>query len=941
VTKAGTGAAWGRWLPWGGGLALLLFALLGALAGVVTVPEGSFAVVGRPGGQGGRLIESGRGWRLPGLESVAVFSDERLTIDGSAPWISAEGARLERPYRFILHLRRGTPGTLLESKAAGGVELHARKIAADAFAALGGGASGDDSREQLVPAVAAFLAPLGVVPDSLKIFDPRAVVELGSAELNDLRAVYQGPDNPVMVVGIDSADWVLIDLLMARGDLPVLESLKERGAWGVLKSMKPTLSPLLWTTVVTGKTPDVHGIVDFLVDDPRTGIPSPITSRFRRVKALWSILTDMGQESLTVAWWATWPVEAVDGVMISDRVAYSLFAGSGRSSLSLAIHPPDVADSLAGLVVDAEDVSLETINEIINISDRDYQQKRRSLKNPDSYQDPVAHLFRILASTRTYHQMAVSRLKSSQPPLSLIYYQGIDEVNHRFAHCALPAMKWCDREEAESSSLAVQNFYRLQDKLLGELLEVADPGTVVMVISDHGFASGDQRHTDVPPDIEGKPGRWHTLDGIIIAAGPGVRPGRLPVDPGLMDITPTVLSLLRLPVAADMPGSVILPIAGDPGASGSATLSTYETPDRSPAGFDPAGGESVPGMDEEMLARLRALGYLGGEGEGQPARAGTVTGLVNNANALLARKKYSEAAPLYQEALVQAPAFLPARLGLAQAWIGMGQETDGWMELESALVQGTDLDEGILLKVSAYLKGEGKPREGAALFGRLPVREDLEAGRLAGMGILLSAAGDSGAAEAALKSALARAPAMPEALRALFGLKSERGAYEELIPVLEEALSARPEGVVAGNLLGLAYERSGRSDDGVAILEQLLTMSPRDIVALTNLAGMYLRRNDPGKALPHLVRALEVDPARVETRVNMILARGRLGDLDGAREIFDEDGGARESKVLLNAMAAACHLNGASEEARKHLLRSLELEPSQTEARKLLEKIGT
>src|SRR5262249_43973801 len=130
----------------------------------------------------------------------------------------------------------------------------------------------------------------------------------------------------IAILGLDGADWELIDPLLARGEMPNLARLKERGAWGNMKTMSPTLSPLLWTSMATGKTPEEHGIVDFLVKDPATGKVVPVSSRSRRVQALWNMFGAAGRKSAFVAWWGTWPAEQVDGTMVSDRVAYSLFA---------------------------------------------------------------------------------------------------------------------------------------------------------------------------------------------------------------------------------------------------------------------------------------------------------------------------------------------------------------------------------------------------------------------------------------------------------------------------------------------------------------------------------------------------------------------------------------------------------------------------------------
>ena len=61
------------------------------------------------------------------------------------------------------------------------------------------------------------------------------------------------------------------------------------------------------------------------------------------MRALWSILTEAGMRSDTIAWWATWPAEEVLGHMVSDRVAYSTFPIKAVPGEPDAVHPPDYA----------------------------------------------------------------------------------------------------------------------------------------------------------------------------------------------------------------------------------------------------------------------------------------------------------------------------------------------------------------------------------------------------------------------------------------------------------------------------------------------------------------------------------------------------------------------------------------------------------------------
>src|SRR5688500_14833804 len=86
-------------------------------------------------------------------------------------------------------------------------------------------------------------------------------------------------DSPrrVVVLGLDGADWQLLDGYRAAGAMPELDRLVREGRSGVLRSLVPALSPLVWTTIATGQGPLQHRILDFTRFNPATGARGPIT----------------------------------------------------------------------------------------------------------------------------------------------------------------------------------------------------------------------------------------------------------------------------------------------------------------------------------------------------------------------------------------------------------------------------------------------------------------------------------------------------------------------------------------------------------------------------------------------------------------------------------------------------------------------------------------
>src|SRR5450432_1509298 len=113
------------------------------------------------------------------------------------------------------------------------------------------------------------------------------------------------PARRILLIGWDAADWRFIDPLIERGLMPTLATLRARGAWGNIATLRPALSPMLWTSIATGKRPTKHGILGFTEVAPDGVSVRPASSTSRRVKALWNILTQSGRRSLVGGFLAT------------------------------------------------------------------------------------------------------------------------------------------------------------------------------------------------------------------------------------------------------------------------------------------------------------------------------------------------------------------------------------------------------------------------------------------------------------------------------------------------------------------------------------------------------------------------------------------------------------------------------------------------------------
>jgi predicted AlkP superfamily phosphohydrolase/phosphomutase len=97
----------------------------------------------------------------------------------------------------------------------------------------------------------------------------------------------------VLIVGLDGADWTIVDPLMAAGRMPNLLRLVNGGVPREPPLDHPMLSPVIWTSIATGVEPARHGVIDFLAPSA-AGANEPVTSAARRTPALWEILSEAG-----------------------------------------------------------------------------------------------------------------------------------------------------------------------------------------------------------------------------------------------------------------------------------------------------------------------------------------------------------------------------------------------------------------------------------------------------------------------------------------------------------------------------------------------------------------------------------------------------------------------------------------------------------------------
>lgn len=759
----------------------------------------------------------------------------------------------------------------------------------------------------------------------------------------------------VLFIGIDSADWSLMDPLMQSGDLPNFSRLVEGGVRAKLRTIAPTLSPVIWTTVATGKLPEKHGIVDFLAVDSRTGQQIPVTSNLRRSKAIWNILSETGASVGVIAWWVTWPPETVEGYMVSDRLAYQLFGMGTTGELDRpdAVYPQELFQEVESLRVRPEEITAAEMDRFLNLP-----QDGLAGLNDDS-RSRVQEFRAILAATRTYDRVAHHLFRRRPTAFQAIYYEGLDTTSHLFMQFRPPRLEVVDENSVERFGDAVDEFYRYQDELLGALLqEFGGDDVNVIIASDHGFRHGSNRPLEDARIGGGKAAEWHRKYGILILHGPAFRQGVIE-DTSVADLAPTILALFGLPRADDMDGRILeqafLPGFLDRLPLGS--LRTYEDPEARQELAEPIHSDT----DASIVSRLTALGYL--------SQAGSNS--LNNRGVLLMNQgRYEEALEEFLAALESEPEFLVARINLGRSYMFQGDTEEALLVFQDVLrrdptaqdvensvgnihmergdmqqaeghflraleIEPNDTD--VLNSLGILCERQERWQESIAFYRRVTEVDPDYGEGYNNLGNVLKQLGQLQQAEVLYRQAMEADPTFVGSYNNLALLHQERDDLDGAIALYRKALEKAPDHPKVRLNLGSLYYQQGKYEDAIAEFQRALELDPNYPDAHNNLGAVYGQMGEFKREMEELQKAIELRPDYADARHNLGLAYLRAGqDERGIEQLRRAVGQNPHYFSALVNLGAALSRRGRHHEGIPYLERSLELNPEVPQVRNTL-----
>jgi hypothetical protein len=383
-----------------------------------------------------------------------------------------------------------------------------------------------------------------------------ALAESSSTDIAPRAVPVSGPR--VVMLLLDGASLEYVWPRAAGGRLPNFARLLESGASMDLATVRPTAPDPVWAAVATGMYPAKNGVRSpseyYVRGDTRPFalLPDycfshvlvhlgflrrePNSSASLRGRALWSILADAGISAGIVRWPPTFPAQPVHGFVVSDR--FHQLLGSFSELDGGAAFPARVLPVARNAFFEAGDGA-------------------ESLPSPVAAGSASASPEASAGSRDRFYSRALRDLRAEWPvQLSAVRYQGLDTVGHYNLRYTEPRdVGGASEEERRRQVQVVDRYYGYIDSEIGAALAGLLPGDLLLVVSGFGMESPNAVKRLIARLLGDPMNGTHERapDGFLLAYGAAVEPGRHQRG-SIVDVTPTVLYFLGLPVGRDMDG---------------------------------------------------------------------------------------------------------------------------------------------------------------------------------------------------------------------------------------------------------------------------------------------------------------------------------------------------------------------------------------------------
>ena len=485
------------------------------------------------------------------------------------------------------------------------------------------------------------------------------------------------------------------------------------------------------------------------------------------------------------------------------------------------------------------------------------------------------------------------------------------------------------------------------DAQVGRLVDaLRDAGrlddTLIVVVGDHGEMLGEH----------GEPTHgFFIYEGAtripLVISGPGVPAAVISDQVRIVDVAPTALSLLGVPVPKPVQGADLMPLARGQHLGliahseswypryhygwselraiqdGRFKLIRAPRPELYDLATDPreerdqaqaaaarldlfgraldefesktarAGAPQGPrAIDSETEERLAALGYVAGSvslqrmagpARGDPKDKIGLYNLMKEAAALSSENRIDDAIATVRQALDQDPEIVEGYMLLGNFYKKLKRPEDAIAAYRDALARDSEHQNALFSLALAY-KDEGRLDEARVGFERARELDPRNGKVLWQLADLWMRKGDFTRAEAIIADALERKVDEHRLLLKLAESRIEAQRFDEAEQALKTALEKKPDLAVAHFDLGLAYEGQGQTAKAIESYERELASNPKAYRAAFNAAKLLQRAGRAQEAIAHYRKTVEIDPTFGTGQLFLAKALYDAGDLTGAEE---------------------------------------------------------
>jgi len=388
-----------------------------------------------------------------------------------------------------------------------------------------------------------------------------------------------------------------------------------------------------------------------------------------------------------------------------------------------------------------------------------------------------------------------------------------------------PRLPAVDKENYDIFKEAVTGSYIFQDMMLDRKLKLIDKDTTVIVMSDHGFESGEKRILDMPK-VQAAPSLEHRQFGMFVAAGPNIKENTKVFGLGLIDVAPTILHHYGYPIGKDMDGKVMLDIFKETHPP------TYiDSWDDEPGDFgdlkvkDQADALS----DAETMEQLVELGYVDKLDEKfEVAIKKTRIDLKHNlARVYLGKKDFSSSKKLLLELLEETPPIdlAPFYMDLISLAVLEKEFVLAKAYLQKVKESNTEINYNLDFTESHILSEIGRPKEALAILNK----SDIVSGQiLYKKGTLNFVLGNLDTAIEQVEKAIEKEPEKATYYTLMAEMLLQKEQYEEAVEYALTSIEIVKYFPKAHLLLGQALEKLGDFENAKIAYEMANSLRPKE-----------------------------------------------------------------------------------------------------------------